>query len=300
MTVQQDDIGGDGILCEISERILTITFNRPRLLNAFSYSMLGAFLRALRIGDEHPDVGAIVVTGSGRAFSAGTDISPDPDGFEFKAAQALPLSCEPDFGGLIALQIYRSRKPIIAAINGPAVGFGSTLVLPMDIRIASESAYFSFIFTRRGLMPEACSTWFLPRVVGITRALDWGLTGKMISADEAKGAGLVTEIVPDNELPGFARTAALKLIENTSPTSLAACRRAMWAMLAAPGPEVAHKLESEGMGMLRASNDFREAMRSFREKRPPIFDHMPDEAITSQFDRLIGDGCDSSGIHVVK
>jgi enoyl-CoA hydratase/carnithine racemase len=278
---------GDGILFEILDRIMTITFDRPHILNAFSYPMLTAFLHALKQADEDPQVGAIIVTGHGRAFSAGTDISQDPDGFERSKQTTLLGACEPDFGGLITLQMFKSSKPIIAAINGAAVGFGSTLVLPMDVRIASPNAYFSYIFTRRGLMPEACSTWFLPRVVGITRALDWSLSGRNVSAQEAKEAGLLTDLVPEGELQAYARNAALMLIESTSPTSLAVCRRAMWAMLAAPGPETAHELESEGMSMLRSSDDFLEAMGSFREKRPAIFSPEVDANISSRISRLI-------------
>jgi enoyl-CoA hydratase/carnithine racemase len=249
--------------------------------------MLKAFLNALKQADEDPQVGAIIVTGQGRAFSAGTDISQDPDGFE-RSEKIAPLGgCEPDFGGLIALQMFKSSKPIIAAINGAAVGFGSTLVLPMDVRIASPNAYFSYIFTRRVLMPEACSTWYLPRVVGITRALDWSLSGRNVSAQEAKEAGLLTDLVPERELQAHARNAARMLIESTSPTSLAVCRRAMWAMLAAPRPEAAHRLESEGMSMLRSSDDFLEAMGSFREKRPAIFSPEVDANISSRISRLI-------------
>ncbi|MEI9997462.1 MAG: enoyl-CoA hydratase-related protein [Rhizomicrobium sp.] len=289
MSTEMSELCGDGIRCDLSERILTITFDRPLVLNAFSYPMLNAFLRALVMADEHPGVGAIIVTGSGRAFSAGTDISAAPGGFEHQALAASNGAGERDFGGMIALKMFRSSKPIIAAVNGAAVGFGSTLVLPMDMRFASEDAYFCFIFTRRGLMPEACSTWFLPRVVGITRAMDWGLSGRMVTAREAADAGLLAEVVAGDKLIARAREAARVLVTSTSPTSLAVSRRAMWSMLAASGPEAAHALESEGMNLLRASADFREAMAGFREKRPAVFGTAPDAAIMARTNRLIGE-----------
>lgn len=280
-------ISGDGIRCDLSDRILTITFDRPHVLNAFSYSMLTGFRRALVFADAHADVGAVIVTGNGRAFSAGTDISADPDGFEQSANGGTQEGHEPDFGGVIALQMFMSSKPIIAAVNGAAVGFGSTMVLPMDLRIASTSAYFSYIFTRRGLMPEACSTWFLPRVVGITRALDWSLSGRKVPAEEAMAAGLVTEVVDGDRLLARARDLTSALIQRTSPTSLAVCRRAMWSMLMASGPEVAHRLESAGMSMLRGSDDFLEALQSFREKRSATFGLTTDAKITREIGKLI-------------
>jgi enoyl-CoA hydratase/carnithine racemase len=249
--------------------------------------MLRAFLHALKMGDQNPEVGAIIVTGRGRAFSAGTDISGDSQGFQGNIADK--ASNEPDFGGVIALQIYRSSKPVIAAVNGPAVGFGSTSVLPMDVRIATDDAYFSFIFARRGLMPEACSTWFLPRVVGINRALDWALSGRVVKAHEAVSAGLLTEIVAPEKLLDRAREIAAQLVATTSPTSLAVTRRALWAMLSASGPESAHQVESEGLRLLRASGDFREAMKGFHEKRTPGFAATQDAAVTTRIDRLLDD-----------
>ena len=277
---------GDGISCALSERILTITLDRPHVLNAFSYPMLNALLRAFTMAEERTEVGAIIVTGSGRAFSAGTDISASPDGFERQASNG---HADRDFGGMITLKMFRSSKPIIAAVNGPAVGFGSTIVLPMDIRFASEDAYFCYIFTRRGLMPEACSTWFLPRVVGITKAMDWTLSGRKIPAREAFDAGLLADIVAGGKLIARAREAASGLMKTTSPTSLAVSRRAMWSMLAAGGPEAAHVLESEGLNLLRESADFKEAVASFREKRSAVFGTTPDAAITAHTDRLIGE-----------
>jgi enoyl-CoA hydratase/carnithine racemase len=287
MTAEIQSLSADGIDCNVSERVLTITLNRPKKLNSFSYPMLEALLRALQFGESSSEVGAIIVTGSGRAFSAGTDISPEADGFQTSHRRTDDGGFEGDFGGIVALHIYRSSKPIMAAINGPAVGFGSTLTLPMDMRFASENAYFSFIFARRGLMPEACATWFLPRVVGITRALDWGLSGRHVSAKEAKEAGLLAEVIPADQLLSHVRKAAISLIASTSPTSLMACRRAMWAMLATPDPETAHKLESEMMVLLRAGKDFSEAISSFYEKRPPIFEKVANGEIRSRLESAI-------------
>lgn len=285
-----DEISQAFLRCDLDARILTITFDRPAKMNALSYPMLAAFLAALKWGDQSREVRAIIVTGEGKAFSSGTDLSDGEDAFVGHSglAPAKPGDAEPDYGGVINLQIYRSSKPVLAAINGVAVGFGSTMTLPMDFRYAAENASFIFVFARRGLMPEACSTWFLPRVVGITRALDWTLRARTVSAQEALQAGLLNEIVPAAELLNHVRRAATSLIEDCAANSLLAIRRSLWTMSGSETPEAAHRLESHGMVLLKTLPDFEEAVAAFRRKAPTRFSGLIDDRVRSSFDRWLG------------
>jgi enoyl-CoA hydratase/carnithine racemase len=225
--------------------------------------------------DSDDDVRAVIVTGAGRGFCAGADLSSggavfDP-GAAGEASGGDPAKEHRDEGGLLTLRIYRCRKPLIAAVNGPAVGVGVTSILPMDIRLASTEARFGFVFARRGVVPEACSSWFLPRVVGINRAMEWVATGRVFDAEEALRGGLVSEILTADELLPRARELALEIARNTSSVSVALARQMMWQMLGASHPIEAHRLDSRAMNYMGARADSREGVTSFLEKRLPDF-----------------------------
>lgn len=263
------------ILVEKSEGVMTLTLNRPDRLNAFTTQMAEDWFRILDDIDADDDVRAVIVTGAGRGFCAGADLS--GGGSTFDPAHAGTASdgggtaAPRDMGGRLTLRIYRCLKPIIAAVNGPAVGVGVTSILPMDIRIASTKARFGFVFARRGVVPEACSSWFLPRVVGINRAMEWVATGRVFEADEALAGGLVTEILEPDALLPRARALALEIAENTSGVAVALARQMMWQMLGASHPMEAHRLDSRAMSFMGASVDSREGVSSFLEKRRPVF-----------------------------
>src|SRR5256712_6044003 len=210
------------ILYEVGEGVLTIALHRPEKLNAFTPTMMRELLDAFDRADADDAVRAIIVTGAGRAFCAGADLSGGSGTFDHGGG-AKPFAIEQhrDGGGLLTLRIFESRKPVIAAINGPAVGVGITMTLPMDIRIASTTARIGFVFARRGIVPEACSSWFLPRIVGINRAAEWVYTGRVFDAEEARAAGLVSRIVAPEALLDTARTLAHEIADNTSAMSVA-------------------------------------------------------------------------------
>jgi enoyl-CoA hydratase/carnithine racemase len=211
----------------------------------------------------------VILTGAGRGFCAGADLG--EGGGTFDHSEDSATAEHRDGGGLCTLRIYECTKPVIAAINGPAVGVGVTLTLPMDVRIASEKARFGFVFSRRGIVPEACSSWFLPRVVGISRAMEWVATGRVFGAREALEGGLVSKLVPADELLHTARELAAEIAQNTSAVSVALARQLMWRMLGADHPMEAHKLDSKGIYAMGRSPDAYEGVQSFLEKRPPKF-----------------------------
>ncbi|MGW5381000.1 enoyl-CoA hydratase-related protein [Nocardia sp. NPDC003963] len=258
------------VMLERDGEIAILRLHRPDRLNAFTDRMCERLLTAMDEIDADDSVRAVVLTGSGRAFCAGADLAAGSDTFALGADPATG-DAPADQGGLVALRFYRSTKPIIAAINGPAAGVGVTMTLPADIRIASETAKFGFVFTRRGLVPEACSSWFLPRIVGISTALEWTLSGRMVGADEARGRGLVREIVPVDRVLERALELARELVDGTSPVSVALTRRLMWRMLGASDPEVAHRADSLGIYLRGVSGDVREGVESFLDKRAPRF-----------------------------
>lgn len=267
------DVSYKYIKLDRSERILTIFLDRPSRLNALNFPMLDELQHALGVGNDDDDIRAVIVTGSGRAFSAGTDLAAGSDTYNGNAADSYHADSgiPRDAGGRITLRLFDYRKPLIAAVNGPAVGFGATITLPMDVRIASVNAKFGFVFTRRGLVPEACSTWFLPRLVGIQQALDWVQTGRVFDVEEARVAGLVREVIAPDELLPRARAIARNMIDETSAPAMSLARRMMWRMLGADHPMEAHRLESRAMHTLRALPDFQEGVAAFLEKRPPRF-----------------------------
>ncbi|MDI2032255.1 crotonase/enoyl-CoA hydratase family protein [Saccharopolyspora sp. TS4A08] len=265
---------------EVSERIATITLNRPQKLNAFTHVMRGEIIAALDEAEADDDVRAVIVTGAGRAFCAGADLSAGEDTFNsrsngVRAAAHRELGevdgVPRDGGGTVALRLAAMRKPTVGAINGAAVGVGATMTLPMDIRIAAESARFGFVFTRRGLLPEAASSWFLPRVVGISQAMEWAATGRIFDSAEALTGRLVSRVVADDELLETARSICREIVENTSAVSVAVARQLLWGMLSADSPWEAHRLDSKGINVLGAGADAAEGVGSFLAKRPPEF-----------------------------
>tara|TARA_E500000178_G_scaffold300092_1_gene308157 strand:+ start:432 stop:1280 length:849 start_codon:yes stop_codon:yes gene_type:complete len=253
------------ILYDIDDGILTITLNRPDRLNAFNNEMRDEVLTALDMADADDDVKAIIFTGSGRAFCAGADLGGGGDTFNYKPKKpGIPR----DGGGMLTLRIFECLKPVISACNGPAVGIGATMQCAMDIRLASENAKYGFVFSKRGIVPEAASSWFLPRVVGISTALEWTFSGRVFKADEALERGFVTTVYPADELLPAARALAKEFCNETSAVSVAMARQMMWKMLGADHPMVAHQIDSRGVYFTGKSADAQEGVKSFLEKRP--------------------------------
>ncbi|HUP22859.1 MAG TPA: crotonase/enoyl-CoA hydratase family protein [Thermoanaerobaculia bacterium] len=257
------------VLYDLADGILTLTLNRPDRLNAYNAQLHDELIAALRRADTDDAVRAIVVTGSGRGFCAGADLGAAGDTFR-RDGNANPSTYR-DGGGMLSLEIFRLRKPILAAINGPAVGVGITMTLPMDIRVASSAAKMGFVFTRRGMVPEACSSFFLPRIVGISRASEWVLTGRVFSAQEALEGGLVSRVVPPEELLPTVHGIAREIRDNTSPVSVALSRQMLWRQLGSSSPMRGHRIESLGIYHRGRSRDVVEGVESFLEKRPPRF-----------------------------
>ena len=260
------------ILYEVEDRILTITLNRPDQLNAFTAQMMVELIDAIDRADADDEVRAIIFTGAGRGYCAGADLSSGAATFD---ARERDSACDPealrDGGGLVTLRLYDCKKPLIAAVNGPAVGVGVTMTLPMDIRLASDKARFGFVFARRGIVPEACSSWFLPRVVGIGQAMEWVATGRVFPAEEALAGGLVSRVVPHADLLLTARALANEIARNTSAVSVALSRQMMWKMLGEDHPMAAHRLDSRAVHAMGQSPDGHEGVVSFLEKRPAEF-----------------------------
>ncbi|MFZ2175492.1 MAG: crotonase/enoyl-CoA hydratase family protein [Rhodococcus sp. (in: high G+C Gram-positive bacteria)] len=264
---------------EVTDGIATITLNRPDQLNAFTTTMQDELIAAYDRFDADDAVRVIVLTGAGRAFCAGADLSAGADTFD-QTQDADPESLR-DGGGRVVLRMFESRKPIIAAINGPAVGVGITMTLAADFRLAAEGARIGFVFNRRGIVPESCSTWFLPKLVPLQTALDWVYSGRLFDASEALEAGLVYKVYPRESLLDRAYELARSLTEHSSPVSVALSRQMMWRTLGAEHPMIAHRIESRGITIRGAGPDAREGVTAFLEKRPAVFsdsvrDDMPD------------------------
>ena len=258
---------------DVADHIATITLNRPDQLNAFTGTMMRELIDAFDRVDADDDVRVVIVTGAGRGFCAGADLSSGGDTFAAGGSDVTTSvpGVPRDGGGLVTLRIFECTKPVIGAINGPAVGVGITMTLPMDIRLASENAKIGFVFARRGIVPEACSSWFLPRLVGISQAAEWCYTGRVMTAAEAHAGGLVRSVhAPDDLLPA-ARAIASEIAENTAPVSVALTRQMLWRMLGADHPMEAHRVDSRGIAERGRSADSREGVVSFLEKRPPVF-----------------------------
>lgn len=262
---------------ELEDGVATITLNRPDKLNAFNTQMMKDLIAVFDVTDADDAVRAVIVTGAGRGFCAGADLSAGGETFDYdkRGGEALASrqrdGVQRDGGGLVSLRIYDSLKPVIAAVNGPAVGVGVTMQLPMDIRLASTEARFGLVFARRGLNPEAASSWFLPRLVGVQTALEWCYTGRVFSAQEALERGLVRSLHAPDELLPAAKALAREIVQNTAPVSIAITRQLIWRMAGAPHPMDAHRADSRGIQIRGAMGDAREGVMSFLEKRPPVF-----------------------------
>ena len=268
------------IIYDVKDHILTITLNRPDRMNAYTTKMCYELIDAFKSADEDDDVRAVVVTGAGKAFCAGADLGGGEDTFNYDSAaetDTKPASTADDIsrirdtGGLTTLQIFKCKKPVIAAINGASVGIGATMTLPMDIRIASDKAKFGFVFARRGIVPEAASSWFLPRIVGISQALEWCMRGHVFNAEEALAGGLVKAVYPADQLLDEAYKIAKDIATNSAPVSVALTRQMLWRMLGADHPMEAHKIDSRGVYHRGKQADAKEGVMSFLEKRDANF-----------------------------
>ncbi|MFO1270043.1 MAG: crotonase/enoyl-CoA hydratase family protein [Rubrivivax sp.] len=286
---------------ELAERVLTVTLNRPEALNTFNAAMMKDLIEAFDRADADDEVRAVIVTGAGRAFCAGADLSQGGKTFDYAAradaagragvADAVRADGSIDWsheavrdgGGRVTLRIFECLKPVIAAVNGPAVGIGATMLLPMDVRLASEGARFGFVFARRGITPEACSSWFLPRLVGISRALEWTMSGRVFAADEAREGGLVRQVLAPEALLPAARALAREIADNTAPVSVALTRQMMWRMLGAEHPMLAHRIDSRAIFSRGRSADVREGVSAFLEKRPAQFSDRVTQAMPPWF-----------------
>jgi enoyl-CoA hydratase/carnithine racemase len=263
---------------DVADKVAVITLNRPEKLNAFTGQMMLDLIAAFDATDADDAVGAVIVTGAGRAFCAGADLSAGAKTFDYDARSDRPergdkesLDYLRDGGGRVTLRIFESLKPVIAAVNGPAVGIGATMQLAMDVRMASTAARYGFVFARRGIVPEAASSWFLPRLVGISTALEWCYSGRVFGADEAKERGLVRSLHAPEELLPAAHALAREIVDNTAPVSVSLTRQMMWRMLGADHPMEAHKIDSRAIFARGATDDAREGVMSFLEKRQPQY-----------------------------
>lgn len=264
------------ILYHVADGIATITLHRPDKMNAFTHVMMKELCACFDLVDADDAIRAVIVTGYGdRAFCAGADLTPDTDGGAVFASSSKvdTLSDERvrDSGGRLTLRIFECKKPVIAAVNGAAVGIGATMQLAMDFRLASRSARFGFVFARRGIVPEAASSWFLPRLVGMQRALEWCMTGRILDAEEALAGGLVRSLHPAEELMPAAIALAREIADNSAPVSVALTRAMLWRLSSADHPMAAHRIDSRAIYRRARSADAKEGVASFLEKRPPVY-----------------------------
>jgi len=263
------------ILYDQADGVATITLNRPDRLNAVNTTVIHELVAAFDQADGDDGVRAVIVTGAGRAFCAGADLGGGGKTFAGGPGRSERPEDHRDGGGLVTLRIFDMKKPVIGAINGPAVGFGATFTLAMDVRLASSLAKIGFVFARRGVVPEAASTWFLTRLVGIAQAAEWTYTGRVFSAEEARAGGLVSRVVPPDALLPAARELAREIADNTSAVSVAVTRALLWRMLGADHPMEAHKVDSRLIYQLGRSPDAAEGVSAFLEKRPARFPMRP-------------------------
>ena len=261
------------LLYEVADGVLTITLNRPDRLNAFTQTMRDELIAAFDASDADDDVRAVIVTGAGRGFCAGADLGGGGSTFDLRDREQEQLAdgTPRDGGGQVVLRIYESKKPVIAAINGPAVGVGITMTLPMDVRLVAEGAKIGFVFVRRGIVPEACSSWFLPRIVGISQAMEWVATGRVFTAQEALDGGLVRSVHTGGDLLPAAHALAHEIADETAPVSVALGRQLLWSMLGADHPMRAHEADSRAIYARGQSADASEGVTAFLEKRAATF-----------------------------
>ncbi len=263
------------IKLDIADRIATLTLNRPEKMNAYTGTMMAEMIDAFDRTDADDSVCAVIVTGAGeRAFCAGADLTPEDGKQIFSSSDAVEDLSDPrvrDGGGMIALRIYESKKPVIGAINGAAVGVGVTMQLPMDIRLASTKARFGLVFARRGIVPEAASSWFLPRIVGLPQALEWCMTGRVFDAQEALRGGLVRSLHEPEDLMPAAVALAREIADNTSAVSVAMTRAMLWRNPTLSHPMEAHRIDSRAIYTLSRGGDAAEGIASFLEKRAPRY-----------------------------
>ena len=261
----------DTVRTEVRENSLIIYLSREERMNAFTLTMQQEIVKVLDDAEENDDIKAIIFTGDGKAYCAGADLSSGGNTFDNRKGRERTNDVVRDSGGLLTLRLFKCKKPLIAAVNGAAVGIGATMLLPMDTRICSEQARFGFVFARRGIVPEAASSWFLPRLIGINKALELCYTGKVISAEEAKEIRLVSEILNQDKLIERALEIAKEFTAESSQISIALTRQMMWRMLGADDPMEAHKIDSRAVFELGQSGEAIEGVNSFLEKRPPSF-----------------------------
>lgn len=259
---------------EVTDHVATVTLNRPDRLNAFNRQMMNEMIAMLDHTDADDDVRAIIITGAGRGFCAGADLGEGGATFDASAQGRDANTVNRDGGGLLTMRIFESKTPIIAAINGPAVGVGITMTLPMDIRLASDQARIGFVFSRRGIVPEAASSWFLPRLVGVSQALEWCYSGKVMSAQEADDGGLL-RVVPHDELLPRAQEIANEIATHAAPVSAALIRQMLWKGLTFDHPMQSHRVDSRAIQELGAMADAKEGVESFLEKRDPAWKLKP-------------------------
>ena len=270
------------IIYDVTDGVATITLNRPERLNAYNRTMQGELLEAFDATDADDDVRAVVVTGAGRAFCAGADLG--AGGATFRSDAEVGAGPAPrDGGGELVLRIYRSLKPVIAAMNGSAVGVGATMTLPMDIRVLADSAKIGFVFAARGIVPDGAASWFLPRVVGISQALEWCLTGRVFQAPEALAGGLVRSLHPADEVLAVATALAREIATNVAPVSAVITRALLWQMLGAEHPMEAHRLDSRGIYDTGRMADSAEGVTAFLEKRPARWSLRPTKDLPDWF-----------------
>ena len=256
---------------EVRENSLIIYLSREERMNAFTLTMQQEIVKVLDDAEEDDDIKAIIFTGDGKAYCAGADLSSGGDTFDNRKGRERTNDVVRDSGGLLTLRLFKCKKPLIAAVNGAAVGIGATMLLPMDTRICTDQARFGFVFAKRGIVPEAASSWFLPRLIGINKALELCYTGKIISAEEAKEIRLVSEILNQDKLIDRALEIAKEFTAESSQISIALTRQMMWRMLGADDPMEAHKIDSRAVFELGQSGEAIEGVNSFLEKRPPSF-----------------------------
>lgn len=260
---------------DVADGIATITLNRPEKMNAFTRVMMDELIAAFDRTDADDEVKVVIMTGSGdRAFCAGADLTPTDGSKPFASNDVIEDLSDTrvrDGGGMLVLRMFESKKPIIGAINGVAVGVGATMQLPMDIRVASNKARFGFVFARRGIAPDGCASWFLPRIVGLPLALEWCMTGRVFDAEEALRGGLVRSLHDPEDVMPTAVALAREIIDNTAPVSVAMTRAMLWRLAQADHPMDAHKIDSRAIYRLSKGVDAKEGVESFLEKRAPRY-----------------------------